>query len=75
MVFLRRVRLQFERRQNLGEKNPVAEPAADEVGVLADKAEAGAPGEVALQHRPGVHIPERADLAAGHQVNVVRQRF
>ena len=60
MILLRRVRLQFERRDDFREKNPVAESAADEVGVLADEAETGALREVAFQQRAGVHIPERA---------------
>ncbi len=47
-------------------KIQLPQAAADEVGVLADEAKAGALREVAFQQRPGVHIPERLDLAVGH---------
>ena len=41
-------------------KNPVAQAAADEVGVLADEAETGALGQVALQQGTGVDVPKGA---------------
>ena len=64
MIFLRRVRFEFQRRQDFRKKNPVAEFAADEIRVLADKAESGALREIAFQNRPGVHIPKRARSAS-----------
>ncbi len=38
-------------------KNPVAEFAADEIGVFADKNKPGALRQIAFQQRPGIHIP------------------
>src|SRR5262249_44541789 len=40
------------------EEDPIAEPAADEVRVFADKAQASALGEIPLKERAGVHIPQ-----------------
>ena len=75
MIFLRRVRREFQRRQNFREKNPVAKPAADDVGVLADKANAGALRQIAFQQRPGVHIPKRTRVRAAKLVDELRQTF
>ena len=41
-IVLRRIGLQFERGENLRQKNPIAKPPADEVSVFADKTETGA---------------------------------
>src|SRR5207248_2613944 len=51
-------------RQDLAEKEPRAPLARDEVGVLADPAEPGIPGERLLEHRRGVDahpVTERSD--------------
>ncbi len=72
-VFFRRVGREFEGGEDFGEKNPVAEPAADEVGVLADEAQAGALGEVAFEQRAGVHVPQRAGSRAAELVDEFRE--
>src|SRR5206468_8300805 len=59
-VFLRRVRLQFQRGEDFRQVKPVAELAADQVGVLADEAQSGPLRQVPFEHWPGVHVPERA---------------
>jgi len=59
------VREESGRGDDFGEKYPVAEAAADQIGVFADETETGPLGEVAFQQRAGVHIPERScSLAA-----------
>ena len=60
---------QFQGRQDFGEENPVAKFAADDVGVFADKAQAGALGEIAFEHRAGVHIPKRARVCAAEFIH------
>ena len=75
MILLRRVRFQFQRRDDFREQNPVAELPADDIGVLADKAESGALGEVAFQQRPGVHIPQRAGSGAAKLIHECGQLF
>ena len=64
-----RVRLQFQRRDDFAEENPIAEPAADEIGVFADEAEAGALRQVAFEQRTRVHIPEGARPCAAKPVH------
>ncbi len=63
MVGLRLVERQFERREDRAEKQPGAELARDQIGVLALPAEAGGFGERLLHHRRGVD--EDLHLAAG----------
>src|SRR5262249_9783431 len=43
----------------LSQKEPISEPTADQVGVLADEPDPGALGQVAFEQRPGVDIPQR----------------
>jgi len=61
-VALGGVGLEFEGSEDFAEENPIAERAADEVGVLADEAEAGALGEIAFEDRAGVGVPERTRM-------------
>src|SRR5262249_25808325 len=56
------VRLEFEGGEDFAEENPVAAGATNEVGVLADEAETGALGEIALEDGAGVNVPERARI-------------
>jgi len=56
-IFLGRIRVKFERRDDFRQEQPVAEASADEIRVLADKSQPGALREVAFQNRPGVHVP------------------
>src|SRR5207244_7032631 len=63
-IFLRKVRFQFEGRDDFGEENPVAKLAADEVGVFADETESGALRQVAFEQRAGVSIPARTRARA-----------
>ena len=58
MIRLGPVGREFQRGEDFGKEEPVPQAAADEVGVLAGEAEAGAPGEIALQNGPGVHVPK-----------------
>ena len=44
--------------EDFGEEEPVAEGAADEVGVFSDEADAGALGEVSFEDGAGVDVPE-----------------
>ena len=74
-VFFRRVRFQFERRDDFGKENPVAKLAADQVGVLADESESGAFGQVAFQQRTGIDIPQRARAFAAKLVHKAGQLF
>ena len=59
-ILFRRVRLEFHGGDDLGEENPVAKPAADEIGVFADETEASALSEVAFEQWPRIHIPKGA---------------
>lgn len=52
------VRSEFERGDDFGKENPVAEASTDKIGVLADEAKAGALSKIAFQEWPGVDIPE-----------------
>ena len=63
MVRSRRVRRQVERGEDRAEKQPRAEFARHQVGVLALPAEAGGGGERLLHHGGGVD--EHLDVAAG----------
>ena len=72
-VFLGRIRFEFDGGDDFGEENPIAELAADEVGVFADEAETGALGEIAFEQRPGVDIPQGARVFAGELVDEVGQ--
>ena len=73
MVVLGRVRRQVERGEDRAEKQPGAEFARDEVGVLALPAEAGRRGERLFHHRRGVD--EHLDVAAGLHGEPARERF
>ena len=73
VVALRLVRLEFGGGEDFGDKKPVAEPAADEVGVFADEAEAGALAKVALEDWPGVHVPKRTGTVAGERLDALGQ--
>lgn len=68
-VRFRGVGFEFEGGDDLGEKYPVAELAADEVGVFADEAEAGAHGQIALEERAGIGVPEGAGFRAAEMVH------
>ena len=57
-VFFGRVGGQFGGGEDFGEEEPVAEGAADEVGVFSDEADAGALGEVSFEDGAGVDVPE-----------------
>src|ERR1039458_9475086 len=59
-VLLRRIRLKVQRSDDFGQKEPVAQLATDEIGVLADEPQPGALRQIAFEQRPGVHIPQRA---------------
>ena len=63
MVLLRRVRLDLGRGEDRAEKQPRAELAADEIGVLALPADAGGFGERLFHDRRGVD--EDLHVAAG----------
>ena len=73
MIFLRRVRFQFQRRDDFRQQNPVAESPADEVGVFADEPESGTLGKIAFQHRPGVHVPQRPCFRAAQLIHELCQ--
>ena len=74
-VFLRWVRLQLERGDDLAQKNPVPQRSADEVGVFADEAQPGALGEIPFEQRAGIDIPERASARAAELDCTVGQRL
>ena len=57
-VFFRRVGGKFGGGEDFGEEEPVAEGAADEVGVFSDEADAGALGEVSFENGVGIDVPE-----------------
>ena len=57
-VFFRRVGGEFGGGEDFGEEEPVAEGAADEVGVFSDEADAGALGEVSFEDGTGIDVPE-----------------
>ena len=57
-VFFRRVGGEFCGGEDFGEEEPVAEGAADEVGVFSDEADAGALGEVSFEDGTGIDVPE-----------------
>ena len=73
VVALRLVRLQHGGGEDLGDEKPVAESAADEVGVFADKAKAGALAKVALEDRPGIDVPKRSGILAGERLDALGQ--
>ena len=75
MIFLRRVGFQFQGGDNFRQENPVAEFAADDIGVLADKAQTGELGEVTLQQRAGVHVPQRARFRRAKLIHECSQWF
>src|SRR5262249_51371185 len=74
-VFRGRVGFQLERREDFRQKNPVACSAADEIRVLADKAESGSLGQIAFEQRAGIDIPERTRVRSADLVDISRQRF
>ena len=63
MILAGVVRRQFERGEDRAEKQPRAELARDEIGVLALPAEAGGRGERLFHHGGGVD--EHLHVAAG----------
>lgn len=65
------VGVQGECGEDFCEEKPVAESAADEVGVFADEAEAGALGEVAFEDGAGVDVGEGVVLGAGELEEVI----
>ena len=69
-VFFGSVGFEFEGGEDFGEEEPVAEGAADEVGVFADEAEAGALGEVAFEDGAGIDVPEGAGAGSAEVVEV-----
>ena len=69
VVAFRLVRLQLGGGEDFGDEKPVAEPAADEVGVFANEAKAGALAKVALEDRPGVHVPKRSHALADERLH------
>ena len=73
VVGLRRVRRQFQRRQDRPQEQPRAELAADQVGVLALPAEAGALGQRLFQQGRGVD--EHLQLAAEPALQPAGQRL
>lgn len=64
-VFFRRVGGQFGGGEDFGEEEPVAEGAADEVGVFSDEADASALGEVSFKDGAGVDVPEGVGGVSG----------
>ena len=63
-VFLGLVRLQIQGGEDFPQKQPVAESAADEVGVFADKPDACPFCKLALEHRSGVRVPKGVAIGA-----------
>ena len=59
MVLFRPVRHQFQGGEDFRQEQPVAQPAADQIGVLARETQAGALGRVALQQGPRVGVTQR----------------
>lgn len=57
-IFFRGVWSQFKRSDDFREEEPVAHPPADQIGVLADKSQAGSLRQVPLQERSRVHVPQ-----------------
>ena len=70
---LGRIGFQIGRRQDLRQEEPIAQTPGDQVGVLSDKADARALGQIALQDGPGVNIPQRALRHAGLGVEELRE--
>ena len=58
-IVLRFIGDEVERRDDLGQKEPVPELSTDQVSVLADEPDTGALREIPLQEWAGIHIPER----------------
>jgi len=57
-VLFRVIGFQFKGSDDFGEENPVAKFAADEAGVFANEAKAGALGQGAFEERARVHVPK-----------------
>ena len=73
MIFLRRVRFEFQGRDDFAKQNPVAESPADDVGVFADEPKPGALGKIAFQQRPVVHVPQRPRFRAAELIHKLCQ--
>ena len=73
MVAVRLVRLLPWGGEDFGNEKPVAEPSADEVGVFADEAKAGALAKVALEDRPSIDVPKRTGTLTGERLDSLGQ--
>lgn len=60
VVALGGVGFEVEGGKYLGKEDPIAVAAADEIGVLANEAEAGALGNVTLEDGAGIDVPQGA---------------
>lgn len=60
-IFLRRVRREPCRGEDFGDKKPVAQFAANKVGMFSDESQTGSLGNVALKYWAGVDIPKALD--------------
>ncbi len=68
-----RVGSEFKGRKNLGNEEPVAKPTADQVGVFADKAEAGFLTKRTFEDRPGIDIGACSCAGASELLDVLLQ--
>ena len=72
-VLLGRVGLQLERGDDFREEHPVAEPAADEISMLADESQPRPLRQIAFEQRPRIHIPQRTRVCAAQSVHECRE--
>src|SRR5688572_22845585 len=57
-IFLRLIRRQLQRGDDLREEKPVPKRTADQVRVLARKTNSRALRQIPLQQRAGIHVPQ-----------------
>ena len=69
------VGFKLEGGHDFAQEQPIPQTPAHQVGVFADKANAGALGQVAFQERPGIRVPEGTSARAAELANVIRQNF
>src|SRR5207248_1615187 len=74
VIPLRGIGFQIERRDNLSQKNPIAEFPADHIGVLADESQPRPLRQIALQQRAGVDVPKRTRVTSSQLVDKGRKR-
>jgi hypothetical protein len=74
-VSRRGIWFQLKAGDNLRKKNPVAESAADEIRVFSDESQSGTLGQVAFEHRTGIHIPQGTGALAAQFVDKQGKRL